>query len=125
MSLLGRFAGSARRMATPAATFARSGMPLAAPAARNFATAVRSPRPLSIRGDGLFIQCVVAALIYFVPQDLIFLAGLGAAAHNTAALTSPKQKQADAEAAVEEFKAKKGLSDVKVSKGRSTWHVTM
>eukprot|EP00931_Biecheleriopsis_adriatica_P078936 TRINITY_DN52356_c0_g1_i1.p1 TRINITY_DN52356_c0_g1~~TRINITY_DN52356_c0_g1_i1.p1 ORF type:complete len:140 (+),score=37.09 TRINITY_DN52356_c0_g1_i1:55-420(+) len=121
MSLLGRF-GS--RLARPATALARSSAP-AVPATRGFAQAVRSPRPLSIRMDGLFTQCVVAAVIYFVPQDLVFLGGLFYCWHHTASTASPKQKQADAEAAVEEFKAKKGLSDVKVSKGRSTWHVSV
>eukprot|EP00438_Fugacium_kawagutii_P000916 Skav211591 [mRNA] locus=scaffold2962:49773:53467:- [translate_table: standard] len=96
---------------------------------RGFAAQVTSPRPLSIRGDGLVVlpaaplgscgwrrsqattdafmaQCIVAALVYF------------------AASASPKVKQADAEAAVEEFKSKKGLEMVKVVKGRNTWYVT-
>eukprot|EP00931_Biecheleriopsis_adriatica_P003938 TRINITY_DN105687_c0_g1_i1.p3 TRINITY_DN105687_c0_g1~~TRINITY_DN105687_c0_g1_i1.p3 ORF type:complete len:148 (-),score=34.37 TRINITY_DN105687_c0_g1_i1:66-443(-) len=125
MSLLGRFAASTRRLAAPTAALARAGAPAAVPAARNFAQVVRSPRPLSIRMDGLMAQCIVAAVIYFVPQDLIFLGGLFWCWHTTATSTAPKQTQADAEAALEEFKSKKGLSDVKVSKGRSTWYVTV
>eukprot|EP00438_Fugacium_kawagutii_P027365 Skav223182 [mRNA] locus=scaffold2044:218661:219011:+ [translate_table: standard] len=93
------------------------------PLSRGFA-AVTSPRPLSIRGDGLVAQCIVAALVYFVPQDLVFLGGLFYVWHSTAASASPKVKQADAEAAVEEWKSKKGLEMVKVVKGRNTWYVT-
>mmetsp|Transcript_17151 Transcript_17151/g.30079 ORF Transcript_17151/g.30079 Transcript_17151/m.30079 type:complete len:121 (+) Transcript_17151:74-436(+) len=89
------------------------------------AVKVSSPRPLSIRGDSLMVQCVVAALVYFVPQDIVFLGGLFWSWHTTASLTSPKAKQADADSAVEEFKAKKGLEKVSVYKGRSTWQVSI
>eukprot|EP00439_Symbiodinium_sp_Y106_P075422 s1697_g14.t4 len=112
--LLGRLA-AARRIGVSAAT------PFAKFNARTFAAQVSSPRPLSIRGDGLVLQCITAALIYFVPQDAVFLGGLFYLWHNTAASISPKVPKADADAAVEEFKAKKGIENVKVSKGRSTW----
>lgn len=97
---------------------------LPSPLSRGFAAPVTSPRPLSIRGDGLVAQCIVAALVYFVPQDLVFLGGLFYVWHSTAASAAPKVKQADAEAAVEEFKSKKGLELVKVVKGSNTWYVT-
>merc|ERR1719385_24607 len=101
--------------------------PAAAPlrAAARGAAAVASPKPLSIRMDGLMVQCVVAALVYFVPQDIVFLSGLLYKWHADATSVAPKQKQADAEAALAEFKAKKGLEDVQISKGRSTWYVSL
>eukprot|EP00401_Gymnodinium_catenatum_P081188 CAMPEP_0117544442 /NCGR_PEP_ID=MMETSP0784-20121206/45573_1 /TAXON_ID=39447 /ORGANISM="" /LENGTH=131 /DNA_ID=CAMNT_0005341241 /DNA_START=62 /DNA_END=457 /DNA_ORIENTATION=- len=92
-------------------------------AVRNAAT-VTSPRPLSVRMDSLMVKCVVAALIYFVPQDAIFLGGVLMAWHSKASSISPCTKAADVEAAVEEFKAKKGLESVNVYKGR-TWHVSI
>merc|ERR1712060_528945 len=92
--------------------------------ARNMA-AVTSPRPLSIRMDSLMMQCVVAALIYFVPQDLVFVGGLLMAWHSKAKCISPCKKQADVEAAVEAFKEKKGLEEVQVSKGSRTWRVSL
>merc|ERR1712039_869036 len=97
---------------------------LRAGAPRFFAAHVSAPKPLSIRMDSLFVKCMIAAVIYFVPQDAVFMTGLFWYWHNTAACISPKKKQADAEAALEDFKAKKGLDDVKVSKGRSTWYVS-
>eukprot|EP00408_Alexandrium_pacificum_P022874 CAMPEP_0171186544 /NCGR_PEP_ID=MMETSP0790-20130122/16867_1 /TAXON_ID=2925 /ORGANISM="Alexandrium catenella, Strain OF101" /LENGTH=250 /DNA_ID=CAMNT_0011651591 /DNA_START=80 /DNA_END=830 /DNA_ORIENTATION=- len=87
------------------------------------AAAVTSPRPLSIRMDSLFVKCFIAAVIYFGPQDAVFLGGLGYFWHSRAAAISPKKRLPDAAAAVEEFKAKKGLEDVKVSKGGRTWSV--
>ncbi|CAE7947561.1 ESYT3 [Symbiodinium sp. KB8] len=101
---------AARRIGVSAAT------PFAKFNARTFAAQVTSPRPLSIRGDGLVLQCITAALIYFVPQDAVFLGGLFYLWHNTAVSISPKVTKADADAAVEEFKAKKGIENVKVSK---------
>merc|ERR1719424_2488919 len=76
---------------------------------RGFAATVSSPRPLSIRMDSLFVKCMIAALVYFVPQDAVFLTGLAAYWHNQAATSVPKVKQADAEGALAEWKAKKGL----------------
>eukprot|EP00928_Gymnodinium_smaydae_P045912 TRINITY_DN3055_c0_g2_i2.p1 TRINITY_DN3055_c0_g2~~TRINITY_DN3055_c0_g2_i2.p1 ORF type:complete len:124 (-),score=37.86 TRINITY_DN3055_c0_g2_i2:234-605(-) len=112
-----RFAVARQRVPSAAVGFAST--------ARGFAAAaVNSPKPLSMRADSLMFKCVVAALIYFVPQDVVFLGGVLTAWHNKAASISPCKKQADAEAAVEAFKEKKGLSDVGVSKGR-TWHVSL
>mmetsp|Transcript_39303 Transcript_39303/g.79432 ORF Transcript_39303/g.79432 Transcript_39303/m.79432 type:complete len:128 (+) Transcript_39303:104-487(+) len=87
------------------------------------AAAVSSPRPLSIRMDSLFVKCFIAAVVYFGPQDAFFLGGLFYYWHSQAKSISPKQKLPDAAAAVEDFKAKKGLDAVKVSKGSSTWSV--
>merc|ERR1712039_437479 len=93
-------------------------------APRGFAT-VSSPRPLSFRMDGLFAQCMVAAVLYFAPQDIILFGGLFAYWHKRATTIAPKAVQQDAAAALEEFKAKKGIDKVNISKGRSTWYVSM
>ena len=69
--------------------------------------------------------CVVAAVVYFVPQDLIFVGGLFTSWHAQAATISPCQKQSDAEGAVAAWKAKKGLENVDVYKGSRTWQVSM
>merc|ERR1712130_902781 len=73
------------------------------------------PRTLSLRMDGLFTQCCVAAIIFFVPQDLVFCAGLFAYWHNMASSISPCKKHQNVDDAIEEFKAKKGLEKVSVS----------
>eukprot|EP00421_Protoceratium_reticulatum_P051090 CAMPEP_0168433782 /NCGR_PEP_ID=MMETSP0228-20121227/39574_1 /TAXON_ID=133427 /ORGANISM="Protoceratium reticulatum, Strain CCCM 535 (=CCMP 1889)" /LENGTH=65 /DNA_ID=CAMNT_0008447931 /DNA_START=1 /DNA_END=195 /DNA_ORIENTATION=- len=64
--------------------------------------------------DSLMVKCVVAAVLYFGPQDVVFLSGLLGFWHAKASSVSPKKRQPDAEAAVEEFKGRKGLDDVKV-----------
>jgi len=71
--------------------------------------------------DGLFVKCFFEAVLYFGPQDVTFLIGLGWIWHTKVATVSPQNLQPDAEAAVEAFKAKKGLEDVKVPKGSRTW----
>merc|ERR1711920_1149309 len=92
---------------------------------RSFAAAAPSaPKPLSIRMDSLFVKCMISAVVYFVPQDAVFLTGLFWFWHTQASTISPKNKQSNAEAAVEAFKAQKGLGDVKISKGSRTWQVT-
>lgn len=80
---------------------------------------------MSIRSDSLFVKCLIAAVVYFVPQDAVFCTGVFWYWYITGRNAAPKKKQADAEAALEEFKAKKGMGDVKVSKGSSTWYVTL
>mmetsp|Transcript_81326 Transcript_81326/g.175742 ORF Transcript_81326/g.175742 Transcript_81326/m.175742 type:complete len:122 (-) Transcript_81326:63-428(-) len=116
---------AARRFATAAP---RAMPAFAAPGSRSFAVKamkVSSPKPLSMRWDGLMMQCVVAAVVYFVPQDLIFVGGLFASWHAQASTISPCQKQSDAEGAVAAWKAKKGLENVDVYKGSRTWQVSM
>merc|ERR1712232_57270 len=81
----------------------------AAPARRSFASEsynVAMPKVLTQRFDSLMVQCTIAALMYFVPQDLVFLAGLGWIWHTKAKSISPCKRQPDAAAAVEELKAK-------------------
>mmetsp|Transcript_110272 Transcript_110272/g.355632 ORF Transcript_110272/g.355632 Transcript_110272/m.355632 type:complete len:122 (-) Transcript_110272:6-371(-) len=120
--LFGRIAAASRAAAVLGAQRA---VPLGFPGAQRTATTGAFPKLMSIRYDGLFIKCCVAALVYFVPQDVVILGGLFWSWHSASSSISPKKKQADAEAALEAFKAKKGLDDLKVYKGRSTWHVTL
>eukprot|EP00408_Alexandrium_pacificum_P060838 CAMPEP_0171181976 /NCGR_PEP_ID=MMETSP0790-20130122/14531_1 /TAXON_ID=2925 /ORGANISM="Alexandrium catenella, Strain OF101" /LENGTH=148 /DNA_ID=CAMNT_0011646919 /DNA_START=35 /DNA_END=477 /DNA_ORIENTATION=+ len=75
---------------------------------RSFAAKVSSPRPLSIRMDSLFVKCFIAAVIYFGPQDAVFLSGLVYFWHSKASAISPKKPQKDAGAALEAFKAAEG-----------------
>merc|ERR1719313_3059883 len=74
--------------------------------------------------DSLMVKCVIAALIYFVPQDIVFLGGLLANWRATSGSIAYPQSHKDGAAALEAFKAKKGLNNVAVSKGR-TYYVTM
>merc|ERR1712232_1189481 len=93
-------------------------------ASRGFATYEKAmPKVLTTRFDSLMMQCTIAAVMYFVPQDIVFLAGVGWIWHTKAKSISPCKRQADAAAAVEEFKAKKGIDSVKVAEGR-TWCVS-
>eukprot|EP00420_Gonyaulax_spinifera_P036312 CAMPEP_0197885060 /NCGR_PEP_ID=MMETSP1439-20131203/11299_1 /TAXON_ID=66791 /ORGANISM="Gonyaulax spinifera, Strain CCMP409" /LENGTH=136 /DNA_ID=CAMNT_0043504813 /DNA_START=20 /DNA_END=427 /DNA_ORIENTATION=+ len=114
---------AARRFATPlrGALAPRWAAPGSAFGAARTAVASSSPAPLSLRMDSLMVKCCIAAVVYFAPQDVVFLGGLFWVWHSKASAISPKKVQKDADAAVEEFKAKKGLEEVKVSKGRSTW----
>merc|ERR1711972_1129449 len=91
---------------------------------RTWAT-VSTPRPLSFRMDGLFAKCMVAAVIHFAPLDIVLFGGLFFAWHQQGNAVAPKAKHADANAALDAYKAKKGLGDVKVSKGRSTWYCSL
>merc|ERR1719471_2691356 len=122
--MLGRITAASRFAATPM----RSALaPKVGPGSiRSFAAAAPSaPKPLSIRMDSLFVKCMISAVVYFVPQDAVFLTGLFWYWHTQGTTAAPKKKQADAEAALEAFKAQKGLGDVQVSKGSRTWQVTM
>lgn len=58
-------------------------------------------------------------------QDAVFLTGLFYKWHTDATSAAPKARQSDAAGALEDFKASKGLGDVKVEKGRSTWYVSI
>merc|ERR1712107_441201 len=94
-----------------AARFAARAVQRPSMGARSMAT---GPVPLSIRMDGLFTQCCIAAVIYFVPQDLVFVGGLLAHWHSRASAISPCKTHKDVDEAIEEYKAKKGLDKVKV-----------
>merc|ERR1719446_1499811 len=54
----------------------------------------------------MVVGVTIAALVHFVPQDLIFVALAGGSAN------VPKSKVSDIDGAVESFKAKKGLEKV-------------
>merc|ERR1719230_1381878 len=49
------------------------------------------PATLSFRFDGLMAQCAVAAIIHFVPQDIIFLGAALWMGHAAATASSPKK----------------------------------
>merc|ERR1740139_351896 len=100
--MLARIAAASRFAARPA--FSKMG------ATRKFA--VSAPIPMSFRWDSLMVKCVISALVYFVPQDAVFLTGLFWYWHTQGTAAAPKKKAADAEAALEEFKAAKGLGEV-------------
>merc|ERR1711948_51985 len=106
-------------------TAARPVVPRTLPGASNGFATVSSPRPLSFRMDGLFAKCMIAAVIHFAPLDIVLFGGLCVMWHRQGTSAAPKAVQSDAEGALEAFKAKKGLDDVKVSKGRSTWHLSL
>merc|ERR1719373_88374 len=96
--------------------------------ARGFAAAAAAPsypKTLSVRMDSLMVKCLIAAIVYFVPQDIVFVSGLLGYWYNQAATIAPKKTHTDAEAALEDFKAKKGLDSATVSKARSTWYVSV
>merc|ERR1719440_1806566 len=107
--MLGRLA---RSLAAPALRV-NPALVQQAPAVVARRNASSMPSTLSVRMDGLFAQCMIAAVIHFVPQDIIFLGGLLFVTHASASAKSPKTKNADMDAAVESFKAKKGLDNVK------------
>lgn len=73
------------------------------------ATAARSPIPLAVRYDSLLVQCGIAALVYFVPQDA-FIAGLAIISGRAYSNSYNKATSVEsAPAALEKFYAKKGL----------------
>lgn len=121
--LLARLA--AQRMAP---TFTRTATtPFRMTAMRGFAYATPAPslpKTLSVRMDGLFAKCMVAAVIYFAPQDIVFLGGLLYHWRCNSNSVSPKTYSKDPEAALEAYKSKKGLDNVNVSKG-GTWKVSL
>ena len=88
------------------------------------AAPVRAPIPLSVRYDSLLVQCMIAAGLYFGPQD----AFIGALAFISGrAYSNSYNKPADVaepSGALEKFYAKKGLSSdsFNVQTGRS-WEV--
>merc|ERR1719274_211934 len=58
--------------------------------------------------DSLMVKCVIAALIYFVPQDIVFLGGLITNLRSTSNSIASPQYHKDPDAAVEAFRSKKG-----------------
>ncbi len=86
-------------------------------------SAVRAPVPLSVRYDSLLVQCMIAAAVYFGPQDAAI--GLLAAISGRAGSNSINKPAdvAEPSAALDAFYAKKGLTvdDFRVSQGGRTW----
>mmetsp|Transcript_23891 Transcript_23891/g.62780 ORF Transcript_23891/g.62780 Transcript_23891/m.62780 type:complete len:129 (-) Transcript_23891:65-451(-) len=89
------------------------------------AAAVSAPVPLSTRMDGLMAKVTIALIVYFVPQDLVFLGGAFWIWHGSSAAAVPTVTHKDAADAVEQFKQKKNLDKVNVAAGKSTWHVSL
>jgi len=83
------------------------------------------PKPLAIRSDSLLVKCVIAAAVYFVPQDAVVLT-LGALAGRARSrnLNAPAAL-ADPRAAVAAFVQARGLGEVVTVEGRSTWEVKL
>ncbi len=86
---------------------------------------VRAPIPLSVRYDSLLVQCCIAAVVYFGPQD----AAIGALAFMSGRAGSNSMNKPvdvkDASQAVEKFYAKKGLSSdaFKLKQGGNQWEL--
>merc|ERR1719272_1608407 len=78
-----------------------------------------TPTPLAFRMDSLMVGCMVAAVVHFVPQDAIILIAMVWNWHNTSAARAPKHIHPDADAAFEEWKAKKGLEKVTCTPGKT------
>ena len=84
------------------------------------------PRPLSIRMDSLLVQCMIAAAIYFVPQDAAMLGlGLVYARSQSRNINAPANLD-DPKKSLNAFLASRGLeaSQVEIKQGR-TWQVKM
>ena len=85
------------------------------------------PRPLAVRSDSLLVQCMIAAAIFFVPQDAAVL-GLGVllGRSNSRNVNAPVAV-ADPQTAVDNFLKSRGLTadKVDVSQGKRTWEVTI
>jgi hypothetical protein len=82
--------------------------------------AIGGPIPLSVRYDSLLVQCMIAAGLYFGPQDAFIgaLAFLNGRAYSNS--VNKPVDVADPTAALEKFYTKKGLNgeDFKVRQGR-------
>jgi hypothetical protein len=88
------------------------------------AGAVRAPIPLSVRYDSLLVQCMIAAAVYFGPQDaaVAVLAAMAGRAQSNS--VNKPSDVADPNASLEKFYAKKGISgDAFRVAGGSTYHV--
>ena len=85
------------------------------------------PQPLTVRTDSLLVQCMIAAGIFFVPQDLAVL-GLGffVGRANSRSRNAPGDVQ-DPKLAIDKFLESRGLDAAKVvvNEGRGTWKVSL
>ena len=75
---------------------------------------VRAPIPLSVRYDSLLVQCCIAAVVYFGPQDAAIagLAFLNGRAHSNT-VNKPVSLE-NPNAALEKFYEQKGLDKEKL-----------
>lgn len=101
---------------------------------RNFAAGVMAPAPgaagngpLSFRMKSLVVGCFTAAIIYYVPQDLIFLAAAYQATSSGGQMINYKVAHPNVETAFQEWKASKNPDAVKgydlIEKSGSTAYV--
>mmetsp|Transcript_1227 Transcript_1227/g.1867 ORF Transcript_1227/g.1867 Transcript_1227/m.1867 type:complete len:104 (+) Transcript_1227:3-314(+) len=74
------------------------------------------PQPLSWRMDSLLIQCLVAAVIYFAPQDIAFLAAAGMYCKGASG-----GRVDNVESAFEHWKETKGLDNKAVLSGNHAY----
>ncbi len=85
------------------------------------------PMPLAVRTDSLLVQCMIAAGIFFVPQDAAAL-GLGflIGRANSRNRNAPGNVQ-DPKQAIDKFLSSRGLDESKVTvkQGMGTWKVSM
>merc|ERR1719231_802200 len=126
MVLLGRFASRfVIRGARNIQPFSPQFHPVFRPVSRYFASAPSYPKTLSVRYDGLVMQCIIAALVYFVPQDAILLLGVGWIWHAKSTTISPIRHFKDVDAAVDSWKEMKGIEHVTVSEGFVATHVEL
>jgi hypothetical protein len=83
------------------------------------------PRPLAIRTDSLLVQCIVAAGIFFVPQDIAIL-GLGfLLGRSHSRNVNGPVNLGNPQAAVDNFLQSRGLKadQVTFSQGSRNWEV--
>ena len=91
------------------------------------ATTTGVPRPLAIRSDSLLVQCLIAAGIWFVPQDAAAVTlGLLYGRSNSRNINAPANVS-DPDKAVSKYLASRGISadNVDISQGSRTWEVKM
>ncbi|CAD7931847.1 unnamed protein product [Amoebophrya sp. A120] len=65
-------------------------------------------KPTAFRQDSLLVACTIAALTYYVPQDLVFLTLLGMYKRAETGLMGGKTKCANPHAAFAEWKSTRG-----------------
>mmetsp|Transcript_22352 Transcript_22352/g.56498 ORF Transcript_22352/g.56498 Transcript_22352/m.56498 type:complete len:121 (+) Transcript_22352:310-672(+) len=66
-------------------------------------------KPTTFRQDSLLVACTIAALTYYVPQDLVFLSLLGMNKKTETGMMGGKKKCANPHAAFAEWKAARPL----------------
>jgi hypothetical protein len=85
------------------------------------------PRPLAIRKDSLLVQCMIAAVIFFVPQDAAVLGvGLLAGRATSRNVNGPVNLETP-EDSLNKFYASRGLdaSKFNVVKSGNSWKANL